>query len=437
VTARAGLWTNWAQTVTCRPVRSAAPRDPAEVVEVLAAARRDGLSVKPVGAGHSFTPTAATDGVQVRLDGLTGLIRTDVDPESGSGTATVAAGTTVRVFNAELARHGLGLANMGDIDAQTVSGAVSTGTHGTGRDCASLSALVVGLEIALPDGSLVRCSMADEPELFQAARLGLGALGILTSLTFQVERAFLLHGIEKPGRLDEMLERFDEYAAEEHLDLYWIPFTDAMQVQRYRRTGEPRRPLSRTSAWWADAGENYGVEVVQKITRAAPRLTPVANRALGRLISHRDYVDAASSVFTRVRRLRWHEMEYALPRRVAVPAIREFRRLTTEGPWRIAFPVEIRLAPADDVWLSPAYGRDTIHISCHAYPRTDYSGWFNAAEELFVSYGGRPHWGKLHTRDVSYLEQVHPRMAEFRTVRDHVDPDRLMRNDYLRHVLGD
>lgn len=413
------------------------PRDPGEVAAVLAAARRDGLRVKPVGAGHSFTPVAATDGVQVRLDRLTGLIRTEVDPNSGSGTATIAAGTTVRALNAELAQHGLGLANMGDIDVQTVSGAVSTGTHGTGRDCASLSALVVGLEIVLPDGSLVQCSMDDEPELFQAARLGLGALGIVTSLTFRVERAFLLHGVEEPARLDEMLDRFDEYAAEEHLDVYWIPFTDALQVKRHRRTGERRRPLSRPSAWWADVGENYGVEVVQKITRAAPRLTPVANRVVGRLISRRDYVDSAPSVFTRVRRLRWREMEYALPRRVAVPAIREFRRLTTQGPWRIAFPVEIRLAPADDVWLSPAYGRDTIHISCHAYPRTDYSGWFAAAEELFVSYGGRPHWGKLHTCNVGHLEQIHPRMAEFRKIRNRVDPDRLMGNDYLCHVLGD
>jgi FAD-linked oxidoreductase len=437
VIARTGPWTNWAQTVACRPTRVAVPRDPAEVVAVLTAARRDGLSVKAVGSGHSFTPVAATDGVQVRLDQLTGLVRTDFNPDSGSGTATVAAGTTIRTLNTELARLGLGLANMGDIDVQTVAGAVGTGTHGSGRDCASLSALVTAMEIALPDGALVRCSAAEEPDLFQAGRLGLGALGIVTSLTFQVERAFLLHAVEERGHLDEILDRFDEYAAQEHLDLHWFPFTNSAQVKRYRRTGDPRRPLSRMSRWWADVGENNGIEIVQRITRAAPRYTAAANRVTARLISRRDYIDAAPSVFTRVRRIRWHEMEYAIPRRVAVPAIREFRRLTTKGPWRIAFPVQIRLAPADDVWLSPAYGRDTVHISCHAYPRTVYSGWFAAAEELFGSYGGRPHWGKLHTREVGYLEQVHPRMAEFRKIRDRVDPYRLMGNDYLRHVLGD
>jgi L-gulono-1,4-lactone dehydrogenase len=430
-------WTNWAKTVDCRPARVCVPHDPDEAAAVLAAARRDGLQVRPVGAGHSFSPIAATDGVHVRLDRMTGLVRTDFDPQSGRASATVAAGTPLRVFNSELARGGLGLANMGDVDVQTVSGAVATGTHGSGRNSASLSALVVGLEIVLPDGSLVRCSADEQSDLFQAARLGLGALGIVTSLTFGVEPAFLLHAVEAPGRLTEVLDRFDEYIREEHVDLYWLPFTDAVLIKRNRRTTEAARPLSPPAAWWADAAENAGVAAIQWITRAAPRSAPLANAAAARLISRRDYVDAAPAVFASVRRVRWYEMEYALPQRVAVAAIEEFRRLTMRGPWRIAFPVQIRLAPADAVWLSPAYGRDTVYVACHAYPRTDYQGWFAAAEELFVSYGGRPHWGKLHTRGVGDLQPTYPQMAAFRAVRNRVDPDRLMGNDHLRHVLGD
>ena len=398
MTGRPAQWTNWAQTTSCRPTRIAVPASPAEVAAVLSAAHRDGLRVKPLGAGHSFSPIAATDGVQVRLDRLTGLLGTEVDSASGTGTATVAAGTPLRVLNADLARLGLGLANMGDIDAQTVSGAVATGTHGSGRAAASLSALVVALEIALPDGSLVQCSADDEPDLFQAGRLGLGALGIVTSVTFRVERAFRLHAVEEPGHLEDLLERFDEYAANEHVDVHWLPFTDAVLIKRYSRTDEPLRPLSTSRAWWTDVVENYGVELVQRLTRAAPRYTPFVNTVAARLISTREYIDAAPSVFTSVRRVRFHEMEYAVPRRVAVAAIREFRRLTTRGPWRIAFPVQVRFAPADDVWLSTAYDRETVYIACHAYPRTDYRSWFDAAEELFVSYGGRPHWGKLHTR---------------------------------------
>jgi FAD-linked oxidoreductase len=430
-------WRNWARTVEGRPARVVVPADAAEVAATLAAAGREGLRVKPVGSGHSFTPVAVTDGVQVRLDRLTGLLDVEVDPATGRGLATVAAGTPMHAFNADLSRHGLGLATMGDVAVQTVSGAVATGTHGTGRDVAGLAAQVAALEIALPDGSLVRCSADHEPDLFQAARLGLGALGVVTTLTFRVEPAFLLRAVDERGSLTEILDRFDEYAAGEHVDVHWLPFTDAVQLKRNRRTTEPARPLGRFRAWWeGDVLENLGVGLVQRFTRAVPRWTRTVNQAAGALISRRDYVDAAPAVFTSIRRVRFHEMEYALPRSVAVAALRELRRITEEGPWRIAFPVQVRLAPADDVWLSTAYGRDTVYVACHAYPRTDYQGWFTAVESLFVAFGGRPHWGKLHTRDLAYLRQVYPRLDEFRAVRDRLDPDRLMANGYLHRVLG-
>lgn len=435
--ARPRPWRNWARTVEGRPTRIAVPADAAEVAATMVAAGKDGLRVKPVGSGHSFTPVAVTDGVQVRLDRLTGLLDIDVDPASGRGVATVAAGTPLHAFNAALARHGLGLANMGDVAVQTVSGAVATGTHGTGREVAALAEQIAGLEIALPDGSLVRCSAGHEPDLFQAARLGLGALGVVTALTFHVEPGFLLHAVDERGSLAEILDRFDDYAAGEHVEFHWLPFTDAVQLKRNNRTPEPARPLGRFRARWeGDVVENLGIGLVQRVTRAVPRWTPLVNGIAAGLISRRDYVDTAPAVFTSVRRVRFHEMEYALPRGVAVPALREFRRITDEGPWRIAFPVEVRLAPADDIWLSTAYGRDTVYVACHAYPRTDYGGWFAAAEDLFVSFAGRPHWGKLHTRDAAYLRGVYPRLDDFRAVRDRVDPGRLMANGYLQRVLG-
>ncbi|MGH8823296.1 MAG: D-arabinono-1,4-lactone oxidase [Jiangellaceae bacterium] len=430
-------WRNWARTVEGRPARVAVPADAADVAATMIAAGREGLRVKAVGAGHSFTPVAVTEGVQVRLDRLTGLLDVDVAPGSGHGLATVAAGTPLHAFNADLARHGFGLANMGDVAVQTVSGAVATGTHGTGRDVAGLAAQVAGLEIVLPDGSLVRCSADRDPDLFQAARLGLGALGVVTALTCRVEPAFLLHAVDERGSFTEILDRFDEFAADEHMEFHWLPFTDAVQLKRNRRTAGPARPLGRFRAWWeGDVVENLGVGLVQHVTRAVPRWTRPVNRAAAGLISRRDYVDAAPAVFTSIRRVRFHEMEYALPRSMAIAALRELRRLTVDGPWRIAFPVEVRLAPADDVWLSTAYGRDTVYVACHAFPRTDYQGWFAAAESLFVTYGGRPHWGKLHTRDLAYLAGVYPRLGEFRAVRDRVDPGRLMANGYLHQVLG-
>ncbi|WP_026875942.1 D-arabinono-1,4-lactone oxidase [Jiangella gansuensis] len=432
-------WRNWARTVEARPHRVERPASAAGVSEVLRRAAHDGLRVRPVGAGHSFTPIAATDGVQVRLDRLSGLISLDPAGDDGSATATVAAGTRLHELNTALAARGYGLTNMGDVAVQTVSGAISTGTHGSGRATASLSDQVTAVQLALPDGSLVDVSGAStghDGELFQAARLGLGALGVITAVTLRVEPAFTLRATEEPSTLDEVLERFDDLAREDHCDLYWLPFTGAVQLKVNRRTGERPAPRHPVAAWWSgDVVENAGVAVVQRITRAAPKTTPAVNRVAARLIGRRSYVDAAPRVLTSTRRVRFHEMEYALPRAAAVPALRELRELTARGPWRIAFPVEVRMAPADDVWLSPAHGRDTVYIAIHAYPRTDYRGWFDAAERLWVSYGGRPHWGKLHTRDSRYVRDQYPRMEAFRAVRDRVDPGRLMANEYLDRLL--
>ncbi|RIQ32132.1 D-arabinono-1,4-lactone oxidase [Jiangella rhizosphaerae] len=429
------LWQNWARTVQARPVRVERPASADEAAAVLTAAACDGLRVKPVGAGHSFTPIAATDGVQVRLDGLSGLLSLDTDAR----TATVGAGTRLHELNALLTERGYGLTNMGDIAVQTVSGAIATGTHGSGRASASLSEQVVALEIVLPDGSVRRVSAADtgdDGDLFQAARLGLGALGIVTSVTFRIEPAFTLRSTVERTTLDAVVERLPDLEAEDHCDLYWLPFTDAVQLTVNRRTGEPAAPPHPVASWWSgDVIENAGVALVQRVTRAAPKLTPSVNAVAARLIGDRTFVDLAPKVFTSTRRVRFHEMEYALPRSAAAGALRALRDLTARGPWRVAFPVEIRLAPADDVWLSPAYGRDTVYVATHAYPRTDYTGWFSAVEKLWTEYGGRPHWGKLHTRDSGYLRDQYRQMGSFRAVRDRVDPGRIMANAYLDRIL--
>lgn len=430
-------WRNWARTVEFRPTQVCTPRDPNAVAEILAMATESGTTVKPVGSGHSFTPIATTDGIQVRLDALTGLWGVEFDHDAGKGVATVGAGTSLRELNEALAARGLGLANLGDITAQTVAGAVSTGTHGTGRDVAGLAVQVAALQLALPDGSIVDVSPRHDPDLFDAARLGLGALGIITSVSFHVEPAFRLHAVDDRASLDAVLDGFGDLVEAEHAEFHWLPFTDTVQLKRNRRTDEPAAPMSRIRSWWeGEVIENAGVWSIQRLTRAAPKLTPPVNRLAARLVNRREYVDHAPEVYTSVRRVRFHEMEYALPREVAVHALRRFRELTISGPWRIAFPVEVRLAPADDVWLSAAYGRDTIYVATHAYPRTDYRGWFEAVETLWREYGGRPHWGKLHTLDSAALGGLYPRMADFRAVRDRVDPSRTMGNAYLERVLG-
>jgi len=426
-------WRNWARTVHSSPARVLTPRSVDEVSAAVRQAAEDGLTLRAAGTGHSFTPLVATDGVLLRPEGLTGLRSVD------AGRVTVSAGSMLHDVNVALHGHGLALANMGDITVQTVAGAIATGTHGTGRDNASLSAQVAGLELVLADGSVVTCNRADDPELFEAARLGLGAVGVVTAVTFDVVPSFLLHAVEEPRRLDDVLDAFDDLAAaNDHFEFFWFPHTDRTLTKRNNRVGPgvAPAPLRRLRAWKDDELlSNTVFGLLCRAGRAAPRLVPLMNQVSGRALGRRDYVDTSFRVFGSPRRVRFTEQEYAVPRAALVPLLTELRRLVDR--FQISFPVEVRVAPADDVWLSPAYGRETAWVAVHMFEHVRYAGYFAAVEERALAVGGRPHWGKLHTRDAAWCAAELPGFARFAAVRDRVDPDRVFGNEHLRHVLGD
>lgn len=411
-----------------------APASTAELAAAVARAAADGLRVKAVGSGHSFTAAAATDGLLVRPDRLTGVREVD----RRAGTVTVAAGTTLRRLNTELAARGLSLANMGDIMEQTVSGAVSTGTHGTGRDSASLSAQVRALELVTADGSALRCSARERPEVFAAARLGLGALGVISELTFAVEPSFLLRACEEPMELDRVTAEFDQLVAEnEHFEFFWFPHTTGCVTKRNNRSAGPAAPPGRVGAWVEDELVSNGLfQAVCTAGRAVPAAVPGLARVAGRALSARTYTDVAYKVFTSPRRVRFVEMEYALPREAAMAALAELRTMIERSRLRIGFPVEVRIAPADDIPLSTGYGRETAYLAVHMYRGAPYRAYFAAAERIMTAHGGRPHWGKLHGRDAEYLAGVYPRFPEFVGVRDRLDPGRVFGNGYLGRVLG-
>ncbi|MFF2652734.1 D-arabinono-1,4-lactone oxidase [Streptomyces sp. NPDC058045] len=432
---KSGTWRNWAGNVQARPVREVTP---ASVDELSAAVRRaaeDGLRVKAVGTGHSFTSVAATDGVLVRPRLLSGIRALD----RAAGTVTVGAGTSLKRLNTVLAREGLSLTNMGDIMEQTVSGATSTGTHGTGRDSASISAQIRALELVTADGSVLNCSAEENPEVFAAARIGLGALGVVTAITFAVEPVFLLTAREEPMPFDEVTGRFDELVAEnEHFEFYWFPHTGNCNTKRNNRSAGPAAPLGTVGGWFEDEFLSNGLfQAVNSLGRAAPATIPAIARLSSRVLSARSYTDIPYKVFTSPRRVRFMEMEYAVPRAELVSALRELRAMVERSPLRVSFPVEVRTAPADDIPLSTASGRETAYIAVHMYRGTPYQAYFTAAERIFTAHGGRPHWGKIHTRDAGYLAEAYPRFAEFTAVRDRLDPDRRFGNDHLRRVLGE
>ncbi|MFI1622167.1 D-arabinono-1,4-lactone oxidase [Streptomyces lydicus] len=429
-----GPWRNWAGNVTARPARSVAPASTEELVAAVRGAAEDGLTVKAAGTGHSFTPAAATDGLLIRPERLTGVRAVD----RAAGTVTVAAGTPLKHLNETLAAHGLSLTNMGDIMEQTVSGAAGTGTHGTGRDSASIAAQITALELVTADGSVLTCSADENPDVFAAARLGLGALGVISELTFAVEPEFLLTAREEPMGFDEVTDRFDELVTEnEHFEFYWFPHTGNCNTKRNNRSQGPAAPPGRVGAWIEDELLSNGVfQVACAVGRAVPAAIPGIAKVSSRALSARTYTDIPYKVFTSPRRVRFVEMEYALPRAAAGAALGELKALVERSDFRISFPVEVRTAPADDLVLSTASGRDTVYIAVHMYRGTPYEAYFAAAERIMTAHEGRPHWGKLHTRDADYLAEVYPRFGEFTAVRDRLDPERRFANAYLRRVLG-
>ncbi|MET7616746.1 D-arabinono-1,4-lactone oxidase [Streptomyces sp. NPDC005408] len=434
-TTGSSTWRNWAGNVTARPVREVSPASADELADAVRKAAEDGLKVKAVGTGHSFTAAAATDGVLIRPELLTGIREID----RTAMTVTVEAGTPLKRLNVALAREGLSLTNMGDIMDQTVAGATSTGTHGTGRESASIAAQIKALELVTADGSVLTCSEKENPDVFAAARIGLGALGVVTAITFAVEPTFLLTAREEPMAFDKVTAEFDQHFAEnEHFEFYWFPHTGNCNTKRNNRSAGFPAPPGQISGWIEDELLSNGLfQLAVSLGRAVPATIPAIAKISSRALSARTYTDIPYKVFTSPRRVRFVEMEYALPREAAVGALREVKAMVERSPLRVSFPVEVRTAPADDIALSTASDRESAYIAVHLYRGTPYQAYFSAVERIMTAHGGRPHWGKVHTRDAEYFAEVYPRFGEFTALRDRLDPQRLFGNDYLRRVLGD
>ncbi|MBW8484748.1 D-arabinono-1,4-lactone oxidase [Actinomadura parmotrematis] len=428
-------WRNWAGNQAAAPQRVETPRTAEEVAAQVRAAGAEGRTVRMIGTGHSFTGAAVAEGVLLRPDALTAVRSVD----TAAGLVTVEAGLPLHRLNRILDEHGLALANMGDIQEQTVAGALQTATHGTGRDAAGLASQVAALELVLADGSLVTCSPTERPDLFDAARAGLGALGVVTAITWRVVPSFLLRAREEPMKWDEVLARVDEFdAANEHFEFYWFPHTEGCLTKRNNRTEGPAEPLSRFRHWLDDEFlSNSLFGAINQATHRAPSIVPKVNGISARALGARTYSDTSYKVFTSSRTVRFKEQEYAIPRERLVPALRDLKALFAKRDWKISFPIEVRLLPEEDAWLSMAHGRRSAFIAVHVFHKDAHEEYFGGVEELMTAIGGRPHWGKLHTRDASYLETVYPRFGDFRALRDELDPERRFANPYTRQVFGD
>ncbi len=455
-------WRNWAGDERCTPAAIERPSSIAEIAAALERAAARDQRVRVAGAGHSFSDIALTDGRLLRLDRMSRLLEVD----RSSGLVRVQAGITIHALNARLAAIGLALENLGDIDVQSIAGAISTATHGTGARLRNIPSQVAALTLVLADGSTLYCSEQDDPELLRAARVGLGALGVVAEVTLRCVPAFRLRGLDAPAPLEQTLERFEELAlANDHFEFYVFPHARTALTRTNNRTEEPARPRGRVSAYANDVLlTNHAFGLFCRLGRRMPAQIPRINRMVTRLAGASRRVDRSDRIFVSPRLVGFTEMEYALPRERTVEAVRRVLELVEGGPleggpgggsrtggprppggggrggrrapFAVPFPIEVRTVAADDALLSTAAGRDSGYVAVHMFEGMAWEPYFRAVEAIMDELGGRPHWGKRHFQTAATLRERYPEWERFQEVRRRLDLEGRFANAYTDRVLG-
>ncbi|WP_327120766.1 FAD-binding protein [Nocardia sp. NBC_01730] len=426
------LWVNWAGDQQCAPATFATPCSPDEVADLLGSAEAKGQTVRVAGAGHSFTDTVLTDGILLNLANLNRVL----DVDHATGLVRLEAGITLNAASNALHEHGLAFPNLGDIDAQTVAGATATGTHGTGATLQNLSAALDSVELMLADGSRAELNARTDPDGWRAARVSVGALGVVTAVTVRMVPSFVLEGIERPVHVDDVLADLDSFVdGNEHFEFYMFAHSPLAMTKRNNRVALPEQPRGKAVDWFADIlMSNYLFDGMCKLSRRQPRLVPLIQRGAAYAGSYRRQVDRSYRVFASPRLIRFIEMEYAVPREHSVDAIREITEVTAK--FDTPMPIEVRWVAPDDAFLSPAGGRETCYIAVHQYRGMEFEPYFRACEAVFDRYDGRPHWGKRHFQTAETLRDRYPDWDRFAEVRRRLDPKGRFANAYLDRVLG-
>jgi L-gulonolactone oxidase len=423
---------NWAGNQRCIPIQVHQPRFADEVAAIVHNAAASGERVKVIGGAHSFTDTAMTDGHLLSLDSMNRILSVE------GNDVTVQAGIRLRDLNEQLFARGLAIPNLGDINVQSIAGATSTATHGTGVGFGNLATMIVGLEIVTGDGSILRADEHNQPELLRVARVGLGALGILTEVTLRCVPAFNLRAVETIEPLADVIADFGNVMrSTDHVEFYMMPGARRCQVKRNTRTDEPARPQSKLGyvrdKW---IGENLAFGTVCRVGRRFPSLAPKVSKLVMSAASERELVDRSDRVFCSPRHVRFVEMEYGIPFDAVPDALGRIVDLTSRLPFKPMFPIEVRASQGDDIPLSTAHGRDSGWIAVHQYVGVPYEAYFQGVEQIMNDYAGRPHWGKMHFQSRHTLAHRYPEWDTFISWRDKLDPAGTFRNAYLDRVLG-
>lgn len=417
-------WQNWSQSQQSYPEARVAPKTEDELAELLKTATGP---IRPVGAGHSFTPLVPTDGTIVSTR------RFNKVEAASELTAHVGAGARLNQLGEPLHNLGQAVPNLPDIDEQTVAGALNTGTHGTGVNFGAMHSYVEAIRLVTPRGEVIDCSRTQHPEIFDAARVSLGSLGVITRYTMRNIKPYKLKKRTWMQPLDEVLEQFHELAAaHRNFEMYYIPHSDNALVITTDETDEPIVPRGEDT----DNDSVRQLQMARDYTSWWPGLRRRIISAATELTEPEESVDWWWKIYPSDRAVRFNEMEYHLPRESIVPALRKVRERVEKHNPDVFFPIEVRVVKEDDAWLSPFYGRPSASLAVHRFFQEDYKPYFKDIEPIYQPLAGRPHWGKLHTLGAKELAARYPRWNDFQAVRRELDPEGRMLNEHLKKVFG-
>lgn len=428
-----GRWHNWSSSVKSAPKAVVKPASLEELARLVGTYAREERHVRVVGAGHSFTPLVHTDDILMSLDRMQGIEAID----STKNLVTIWGGTRLHTLGNDLLARGLAQENLGDIDVQSIAGAISTGTHGTGIRFGTIPTQITGLTLVTGTGEILECSEEQHPDIFKAAQTSFGALGIIARVTIRAVPAKRLHYKGHRERLSSVLANLERYKQENsHFEFFWFPNTDWVQAKFINETDEPLTKTNFLGTLNEIVLENWVYWVISEMCRLVPSFSATASRISAGAIASIDEIDYSHRLFATPRIVRFQEMEYNLPEEHLPTVLSQVRESIKEHNINVHFPVECRFAKGDDIWLSPAYQRDSAYIAIHMYKGMPYTEYFRHAEAIYQNYQGRPHWGKMHTQDYRTLAQRYPHWSDFQRIRQQLDPQGIFLNEYLRAMLG-
>lgn len=415
-------WSNWSGSQKASP-QIFQPRHVYELQKIV----QSHAQIRVVGAGHSFSAVAKTDAVLLNLDHLKRMLAFNEDQTQ----CTVQAGIRLDDLGEALVPMNQALLNQGDIDQQSLAGAISTGTHGTGVDLPCLSALVEGFELVTADGELLQCDRQHNTAIFQAGRVALGSLGVLTKITLQNRERYKLKEQIQLCSIQEIYSHIDQWRHQHrHLELWAFIHSDQVILKTLDETDQDVQ--SRQESWLS---EDALLTMCSELTRIFPFTNAYLQRMLNVFVQPSNYVDWSNCIFPTPRKTKFNEMEYQLPIEQGLPCLQELLATLRTHKVPMFFPIEFRYVKGDDIWLSPFYGRDSVSISIHQFYKQDYHAIFDLVEPILQKYQGRPHWGKLHSMTALSLRDLYPKWDDFMLIRQNIDPDQKWLNPHLKQLF--